>query len=242
MVRYFSHLERLLFFPCIFSALYFSHVYWNVLWLSKSILNLEPDFGLLALDLDPQANLTHAWANFRPVSWVLVFLRFSVVADNKEFVSRNYSEHLQIFNASLNVKSLFSTQLMCSPLFLFLFTEISKRAVQFSCSTVSNSLWPHGPQHVRTPCPSPAPRAYSNSCPLSRWCHPTISSSVTPFSSRLRSFPASGSFPVSQLFLSGDQSKCATVFHFIAVCFLSRLLALFLLLPSPLSSKLTIYI
>ena len=77
---------------------------------------------------------------------------------------------------------------------------------QFSCSVVSNSLWPHGLQHIRPPCPSPTPRAYSNSCPLSRWCHPTISSSVVPFSSHLQSFPASGSFPMNQLFTSGGQS------------------------------------
>ena len=76
--------------------------------------------------------------------------------------------------------------------------------LQFS-SVVSNSLWPHGLQHVRLPCPSPTPIVYSNSCPLSRWCHPTISSSLIPFSC-LQSLPASGSFPVSQLFTSGGQS------------------------------------
>ena len=68
-----------------------------------------------------------------------------------------------------------------------------------------NSLWPHGLQHVRLPCPSPTPAAYSNSCPSNRWCHPTISSSVIPFSSCPQSFPASGSFPMSQFFASGDQ-------------------------------------
>ena len=71
---------------------------------------------------------------------------------------------------------------------------------------MSDSLRPHGLQHTRLPCPSPTPRAYSNSCPLSRWCHPTISSSVIPFSSCLQSFPASRSFLVSQFFTSGDQS------------------------------------
>ena len=79
-------------------------------------------------------------------------------------------------------------------------------SVQFSCSVVSNSLRPHGLQHTRLPCPSPTPRACSNSCSLSRWCHPTISSSVVPFSSCLQFFPASGSFPVSQFFPSGGQS------------------------------------
>ena len=78
--------------------------------------------------------------------------------------------------------------------------------VQFSHSVVSDSLWPHGLQHARPPCPSPTPRVYSNSCPLSWWCHPTISSSVVPFSSCLQSFPASESFQMSQFFASGGQS------------------------------------
>ena len=78
----------------------------------------------------------------------------------------------------------------------------SSLSLQFSCSVMSNSLWPQGPQHARLPCPSPAPRACSNSCPLIWWCHPTISSSVVPFSSHLQSFPASGSFPTSQFFAS----------------------------------------
>ena len=73
-------------------------------------------------------------------------------------------------------------------------------------SVVSDFLWPHGLQHARLPCPSPYPRACSNSCPLSWWCHPTISSSIVPFSSCLQSFPASGSFPMSQYFTSGGQS------------------------------------
>ena len=71
---------------------------------------------------------------------------------------------------------------------------------------MSDSSWPHGLQHARPPCPSPTPGAYSNACPWSRWCHPTISSSVVPFSSCPQSFPASGSFPVSQFFTSGGQS------------------------------------
>ena len=78
--------------------------------------------------------------------------------------------------------------------------------VEFSHSVVSYSLWPRGLQHTRPLCPSPTPRAYSNSCPLSLWCHPTISSSVIPFSYRFQSFPASGSFPTSQFFASGGQS------------------------------------
>ena len=77
--------------------------------------------------------------------------------------------------------------------------------VQFSCSVVSNSLRPHESQHARPPYSSPTPGVYSNSCPLSRWCHPTISSSIVRFSSCLESFPASGSFPMSQCFPSGGQ-------------------------------------
>ena len=80
----------------------------------------------------------------------------------------------------------------------------------FSCSVMSDSLRPHGLQHTRLPCPSPSPRACSTSCPFSRWCHPTISSSVIPFSSHLQSFLASGSFRMSQLFSSGGQSTGAS--------------------------------
>ena len=77
---------------------------------------------------------------------------------------------------------------------------------QFSCSVLSNSLQPCGLQHARLPCPLPTPGACSNSCPSCRWYHPTISSSVIPFSSHLQSLPASGSFSISQLFASGSQS------------------------------------
>ena len=83
-------------------------------------------------------------------------------------------------------------------------------SVQFSRSVVSNTLLPHGLQHAMLPCPSPTPRACSNSCPSNRWCHPTISSSVILFSSCPQSFPASGSFPVSQFFASGSQSTGAS--------------------------------
>ena len=94
-------------------------------------------------------------------------------------------------------------------------------SVQFSRSVVSDSLQPHGLQHARPPCPSPTLRVYSNSCPLSRWCHPTISSSVIPFSSWLQSFPASGSVQMSQFFASGGQSIGVSVsvwplFHFLS--------------------------
>ena len=80
------------------------------------------------------------------------------------------------------------------------------RSVQFSRSVLSHSLRPHWTQHTRPPCPSPTARLYPNSCPLSQWCHPIISSSVIPIFSCLQSFPASGSFQMSQLFTSGGQS------------------------------------
>ena len=79
-------------------------------------------------------------------------------------------------------------------------------SVQFSHSVVSDSLPPHEPQHARPPCPSPTPEVHPIPCLFSRWCHPTISSSVFPFSFYPQSFPASGSFPMSQLFPSGGQS------------------------------------
>ena len=88
----------------------------------------------------------------------------------------------------------------CSNQFYFQFSS-----VQFSHSVMSDSLRPHGLQHTTFPCPSPTPGVYSNSCPLSRWCHPTILSSVIPFSC-LQSFPASGSFQMSRFFASGGQS------------------------------------
>ena len=88
---------------------------------------------------------------------------------------------------------------------------IYEHSVQFSHSVVSSSLWSHGLQHARLPCPSPTPGAYSNSCPLSQWCHPTFSSSAVPFSSCLQCFPASGSFPMSQFFPTGGPSIGASV-------------------------------
>ena len=100
---------------------------------------------------------------------------------------------------------------MCSLFFVFifyiLFENYYKLVIsQFSPSVLSNSLQPHKSQHARPPCPSQTPGVYSNSCPSSQWCHPSISSSVVPFSSCPQSLPASWSFPVSQLFTWGGQS------------------------------------
>ena len=111
-----------------------------------------------------------------------------------------------------------SWPLICLPIFSQSFLASNNRfsftdlfygfftSVQFSRSVVSKSLQPHEPRHDMPPCPSPIPGVYPNSCPLSWWCHPTISSSVIPFSSCFQSFPASRSFQMSQLFTSGGQS------------------------------------
>ena len=109
----------------------------------------------------------------------------------------------RIFYPSVSLDSVIS----CVFNTLILFSSVSQfSSVQFSRSVMSDFLGLHGLQHARPPCPSPTPGVYSNSCPLSRWCHPTISSSVIPFSSCHQFFPASGSFPVSQFFPSGGQS------------------------------------
>ena len=100
----------------------------------------------------------------------------------------------------------FSKKTIINVKYILIWTKIRiSQSVQFSHTVMSKSLQPHGWQHARPPCPSPTPRAYSNSCPLSWWCHPTISSSVFPFTSCLQSFPASRSFPMSQFFSSGGQ-------------------------------------
>ena len=96
--------------------------------------------------------------------------------------------------------------LYASTLFFKFYENINISSAQFSCSVVCDSLWSHGLQHTRLPCSSPTPRACSNSCLLSSWCHPTVSSSVVPFSSCLQSFPALRSFPMSQFFTSDAQS------------------------------------
>ena len=93
-----------------------------------------------------------------------------------------------------------------SPQVLTLVPEQIDGSVQFSHSVVFDSLWPHGLQHARPPCPSPSPGVYPNSCPLSRWCHPTISPSVIPFYTCPQYFPVSRSFQMSQFFQSGGQS------------------------------------
>ena len=106
---------------------------------------------------------------------------------------------MNIWKISKNQESLPQIKILLCPVY-------HTNSVKFSCSVVSNSLRPHGMQHTRVPCPSPTSGVCSNSCPSSQWCHLIISSSVIPFSSSFRSFPASGSFPLSQFFTSGGQS------------------------------------
>ena len=108
------------------------------------------------------------------------------------------------FTLSPNLFKLMSFELVM-PFNHLIYTYIYMIYIQFSCSVVSDSLWPHEPQHARPPCPSPTPGVYPNPCPSNQWCHPTISSSVVPFSSCPQSFPASGSFQMNQLFTSGGQ-------------------------------------
>ena len=116
---------------------------------------------------------------------------YSKLLDGVTLMARTQSMH--------KPKSMFSL----SPRLSYL---CSLSSVQFSHSVVSNSLWSHELQHARPPCPSPTPGVHPNPCPLCRWCHPTISSSVVPFFSCVQSFPASGSFQMSQLSALGGQS------------------------------------
>ena len=98
------------------------------------------------------------------------------------------------------------SKVKCIVLIFYNWSQLSFSSFQFSSSVVSDSLWPHESQHARPPCPTPTPGVRPNSCPLSTWCHPAISSSVVPFFSWLQSLPASRSFPMSQFSESGGQS------------------------------------
>ena len=114
--------------------------------------------------------------------------------------SSNFILQLKVCILYTNLSLFHPTPLPLSP------WKVFPQPVQFSHSGVSDSLRPHESQHARPLCPSPTPGVYSNSCPSSRWCHPAISSSVVPFSSCPQSLPASGSFPMSQVFAGGSQS------------------------------------
>ena len=116
-------------------------------------------------------------------------------------------------HSSLNLKVCMVPKSVISILLCCFQWHVYNSSVQFSHSVMSYSLWPHEPQHARPPCPSPTPGVHSNPCPSSQWCHPTISSSVIPFSSCPQSFPASGSFQMSQLFASSAQKYWSFSFN-----------------------------
>ena len=148
--------------------------------------------------------------------------KFVVAALSSKISSSLFCRFPQV--SSSKIKSLPLTTLSPSPLHLEYswahdspFVSVSWMgsgvlcSVQFNCSVASNSLWLHGLKHARLPSPSSSPGTYSNSCPSSRWWHPTVSSSVIPFCSCLQSFPASGSFPMGQFFASGGWSTGTSV-------------------------------
>ena len=156
--------------------------------------------------LSPHPNFTEL-----PKSIMLIVLQAKEVQDQKlKFLKQKVvcgtEEETHIWEGgSWNCKEKFSDSKNPKPQF-FQLQNGGHTQFSISGSVMSNSLWPHEPQHARPPCPSPTLGVHPNPCPLSRWCHPTISSSVVPFSSCLQSFPASGSFQMSQLLISGGQS------------------------------------
>ena len=127
---------------------------------------------------------------------------------HKEKLKKNFLSIVYVWNDGWSLNLLWSFHDVCKSSHHAVYLKIIQccMLIPFSRSVMSYSLWPHGLQHARLPFPSPFPGACSNSCPSSQWCHPTISSSVIPFSSCLQSFPAWGSFPMSQFFASGGQS------------------------------------
>ena len=131
-----------------------------------------------------------------------IMYQYNTFSGNKLSYSAKYISPLYYGNTNLII--------LCETISILLLFHVNWRrhmtSVQFSHSVMSDSLWPYGLQHAKLPCPSPTPRAYSNSCPSNWWCHPTISSSVILFSSCLQSFQASESFQMSQLLASGGQS------------------------------------
>ena len=143
-------------------------------------------------------------SSIRSLLFIFVFI-FIALRDAPSFLKgfTGYNSWLSFFPSTLS-RSFHS--LLAAIISDDLIEIILGSSVQFSCSVESDSLWPHELQHARPPCPSPPPGGYPNPCPLSQWWHPTISSSVVPFSSCPQSLPASGSFQMSQLFPSGGQS------------------------------------
>ena len=145
-----------------------------------------------------------------------IIFRFLRIKESKPLSVIHLMSHSQIssaHNSGLYFNAIETRMIACKGFLFHYKGQMPKRdnhphtrhvqSVQFSCSVMSDSLRLHEPQHTRLPCPSPTPGVHPNPCPLSRWCHPTISSFVVPFSSCPQSFPASGSFQMSQLFTLG---------------------------------------
>ena len=152
--------------------------------------------------VDPRALTVKAWVQATRLpgnSWVLYYLtQFQCCLLGRSVISDRFSTQSQKTALTLDANG--KNRL---PVFLNQMSinwKFPWPSLQFSHSVVFDSLQPHGLLHARPPCPSPTPRVYWNSCPLSQWCHPNISSSAVPFSSHLQSFPASGSFQMSQFF------------------------------------------
>ena len=154
---------------------------------------------------------------------LFIMLKFCRISSGNHWVAKsqtwlsNFDFHLAMIFLCLHAVCMCSvtqsSPTLCHPLdcsppaWLSSYSQAQTVPIQFSRSVMSDYLWPHGLQHARAPCPSPIPKVHSVSCPLSRWCHPTISSSVIPISSHLQSFPASESFQMSQFFALGGQSS-----------------------------------
>ena len=185
-------------------AIYSSILAWKIRWTEEPGGLKSMGFQRVRHDLATK----HAYSGlYKHMEWSTIYL----LCCNKENVDFEVwgLERLSLSSSDLwflaTITSL-SLSFLPATLTLPYFECQMFNSVQFSHSVMSDSLKPHGLQHTRLPCPSPTAGACSNSCPLSRWCHPTISSSVVPFTSCLQSFLASGSFPVSQFFTSGGQS------------------------------------
>ena len=157
--------------------------------------------------LDMQYSISEYWLPFSRhviIIFLLIFLAIWLKHFTEVFLC-SFKAQLLLLKRKILGYSGFSSGVFFTSL-LYGLSLLMLSVSSFSHSVVSSYLWSHGLQHARSPCPSPTTEACSNSCPLSRWCHPTISFSVVPLSSCLQSFPASGSFPMSQFFASGGQS------------------------------------
>ena len=204
------------------SSTFAAHICWEHLWVIFPIFKRSSNIGTMIVWHRIISFLELKGGTFRDYAvWALPFLWMTKLKRTSSAVrfpaswwrgwhhSQRFLSCLSCFSMRLESLSLcLSARRPCSQCLGEgqIFTYLRLIFFLFTYSVVSNSLWPHGLQHTRLPCPSPSSGTCSNSCPLSWWCHPTISSSVTPFSSCLQSFPASESFPVSWLFASSGQT------------------------------------